>query len=303
MMKNILKKLKIMLPLLTFAAVLVSSSQIVRAEVVPNYEPFYIDENGNEYYGEEVDLSMFDQDDDGDIASVSGLSAKDTHVFDWAGLLDEDEEESLESLCEKTGKKIDTDFIVLLVNNFDGTLASVKEDIQRARYGAVDKYNCNILFVCMGTRDIRVFSVQGESASGKWMGDALCQYIYEEIAPHFSAKKYKLGVTEYIELVEKYRDYKSSYNPNSILFKWPFQICIAAIISALITYSQAAKSKGKVTVNEDTYLKPDRDVDKDDMYLRKTITKTRIESSSGGGGGGHSGGGGGGHSGGGGGKF
>lgn len=279
MMNRFNRIFKMMIPVLALVMVFVLMPQSARAEITTT----------------------------GDTAGVSslseiGLEDRDRHIFDYAGLLDASDVDTLERLCTKTGKDRGTDFIVILMSRYDGMLSDVKANTQRARYGAVDKYNCNILFVCMGSRDIRVFSVEGANEA-HWMGDSLCQYIYEEIAPYFTKKNYRDGIKEYVELVDHYWTYKPNYNPNSIFYKWPFQFCIAAIISAIISYSLIAKSKGKVTVNEKTYLEPDRDVAKDDMFLRRTITKTRIQSSSGGGGGGHSGGGGGGHSGGGGGKF
>ncbi|MBQ8730334.1 MAG: hypothetical protein IJY81_04010, partial [Lachnospiraceae bacterium] len=67
--------------------------------------------------------------------------------------------------------------------------------------------------------------------------------------------------------------------------------------------SQVAGAGGKVTVSEKDFLQlgGDHRVDKRDIFLRKTVSKTRMSSSSGGGRSG--GGGGGGGRGGGGGKF
>ena len=38
---------------------------------------------------------------------------KEQYVYDYAGVYDEDEEEELQELCEKIGKKLDLDIIIL----------------------------------------------------------------------------------------------------------------------------------------------------------------------------------------------
>lgn len=133
------------------------------------------------------------------------LNDKDLHFFDDACLLSIYEEKELDDLCKETGEKINTDFIILSVDEYKDPVDTVKDVIQKARYGEVDKENCNILFVCMGSRNIniRIYSVAGSNADAKRIDDDTCQSIYEQIAPFFTEERYYYGIKEYIELVEK----------------------------------------------------------------------------------------------------
>lgn len=232
-----------------------------------------------------------------------GVSDKNVHVFDGADFYTEEEEEKLEEHCKEVSDEFDTDVIIATINGYSGPITNAVVEIENARYGGKNKACANMLIVDIGSRDIRVESIEGPKKNDNWMKSKLCNYIYEDIAEYFTKKDYYEGSKEYLDLLEKYLPADSDYNPKSIVYNPLAHLALAVIISAIIVASQVAGAGGKVTVSEKDYLQfgGDHNVDKRDIFLRKTVTKTRIQSSSGGGGG-RSGGGGGGR-GGGGGKF
>ena len=231
-----------------------------------------------------------------------GVADDNCHVFDGADFYSEEEEEKLEKRCREISKEFDTDVVIATINGYSGYIEDAVKEIERERYGRVDGACANMLIVDIGSRDIRVECIEGPKGNDNWMESGLCNYIYEEIQPSFTKGKYYNGTDEYLDLLEKYLPAKSGYNPNSIWYNPLFHLAAAIIISAIIVATQVAGAGGKVTVTERDYLQlgADHKIDKKDIFLRKTISKTRIQSSSGGGG--RSGGGGGGR-GGGGGKF
>ena len=232
-----------------------------------------------------------------------GVEDDSSHVFDGAGFYSEEQEEKLEKRCKEISEDFNTDVIIATINGYNGRIENAVKEIEMARYGRVNGACANMLIVDIGSRDIRVESVEGPKGTDNWMQSKLCNHIYEEIASSFSSKKYYSGTDEYLDLLEKYLPAKASYNPDSLMYNPIAHLALAIIISAIIVASQVAGAGGKVTVSEKDYLQfgNGHNIDKRDIFLRKTVTKTRIQSSSGGGGG-RSGGGGGGR-GGGGGKF
>lgn len=280
---NMMKIKKIALAVLVFACMLVSASPL----------------NAMAY-------DYYDDDDYGYANNFEslGVADKNTHVFDGANFYDEDEEKKLEKLCKEISDEFDTDVIIATINGYSGSITSAVVEIENARYGGKNQACANMLIVDIGSRDIRVESIEGPKSNDNWMETRLCNYIYEDIAEYFTRKQYYEGSKEYLELLDKYLPASSSYNPKSIIYNPLAHLGLAVVISAIIVASQVAGAGGKVTVSEKDYLQlgGEHNVDKRDIFLRKTVTKTRIESSSGGGGRSGGGGGGGGR-GGGGGKF
>ncbi|MBQ3061016.1 MAG: TPM domain-containing protein [Lachnospiraceae bacterium] len=234
--------------------------------------------------------------------SELGVSDEERHVFDGAGFYSEKEIEELEERCEEISKEFNTDVIIATIKGYSGNIDKADMEIETARYGGINRKCANMLIVDILSRDIRVKSIEGSKNNDNWMESPLCDYIYEKIKSSFSSSNYYDGTQEYLDLLEKYLPKDKGFNPNNILYNPLFHLGAAIIISAIIVATQVAGAGGKVTVSEKDYLLgAEAKVDRRDIFLRKTVTKTKIESSSGGGGG-RSGGGGGGR-GGGGGKF
>lgn len=247
--------------------------------------------------------SLYGDDNYGNNFESLGVADENVHVFDGANFYSEKEEEKLEKHCKEVSEEFNTDVIIATINGYSGSITSAVVEIEKARYGGKNKACANMLIVDIGSRDIRVESIEGPKANDNWMESKLCNYIYEDIAEYFTDKNYYEGSEMYLDLLEKYLPADSGYNPKSIVYNPLAHLGLAVVISAIIVASQVAGAGGKVTVSEKDYLQlgGEHNVDKRDIFLRKTVTKTRIQSSSGGGG--RSGGGGGGGRGGGGGKF
>ncbi len=225
-----------------------------------------------------------------------GVSDDSKHVFDGAMFYSESELNLLESRCKEISKEFNTDVVIATIRNYSGYIDDAVTEIEYARYGSANTQCANMLIIDIASRDIRIESIEGSKSNDNWMESTLCQYIYDKIKSDFSNADYYEGTDMYLDLLEKYLPANSSYNPGSILNNPLFHLGIAIVISAIIVASQVAGSGGKVTVDQKSYLTFDNEhkVDTRDIFLRKTVSKTRIQSSSSGGGGGRSGGGGGG---------
>jgi uncharacterized protein len=91
--------------------------------------------------------------------------------------------------------------------------------------------------------------------------------------------------------------FKPGVNPDNILFNIWFQLGGALAIGGIVVGMMVYRSGGRVTVNRQTYEDASNSgiLDRQDQYIRTTVTKHKIEKSSGssssGGGGGVTGGG------------
>ena len=84
-------------------------------------------------------------------------------------------------------------------------------------------------------------------------------------------------------------------NPDNILFKTWFQVAASVAIGGIVVGVMTYRSGGRVTVNRATYEDTDNShvIDRQDRYIRTTVTKRKIEKNNnngGGGGGGRTGG-------------
>lgn len=133
-----------------------------------------------------------------------GIEDASIHVFDEAGLLTVAERTTIDALCSKYSARYDSDIVILTVEEYDGDVISAYKDIETQRYGDYDIECCDILFIVMDSRDVRIFSGQGSSNTGKYLTDAQCNAIYETIVSDLSAADFYEAFNKYLEEIKKY---------------------------------------------------------------------------------------------------
>jgi len=222
-------------------------------------------------------------------------------IYDDANLLSPDEYDELNTLANKYGAKRETDIIIITSNNPDNVDVEVMtEDFYDERAPGYDKRHGNTVILTLDMRNRDVY-LAGFYKAETYLDDGRLDKIRAKITPSLSEGDYAAAFKKYIKTSYKYMGIKPGVNPDNILFNIWFQLGAAAAIGGIAVSIMAFNSGGRVTVNRRTYedAKTSGIVDRQDQYVRTTVTKTKIEKSSGGGGRGGSGGGGftgGGHS-------
>lgn len=259
----------------------------------------------------------------------------DQHIFDSAQLFTEDERASLEETCRQYGSESDIAIVIVTTSDLNGKTPQLYlEEFYDANGADGDGvYRSAALLLLNMTPGARSVEIQGYGTAQTYLNNQRINYILDDITPQLAEGKYFDAMLGYTEQAAYYMGQEvqsspganpggsSHYNPppsngagysrqeDSIFFNTYFQLGLAAVIGAATVGIMAARSGGRVTTNNRTYLDPahSRLLAHSDQYIRTTVTKVRRpknnehnnNSSLGGGGGGSFGGGGvspGGHS-------
>lgn len=231
---------------------------------------------------------------------TSNSYAGKRRIYDEANLFTSEEIGSLDKTCEKYSKRRKTDFIVLTTNDPKWRDA---EDYMQYMYDKEEfgydknKGNTVILTINTNSRDIYVSGFgKGKDFIDYYRAELILDYIY----PSIKEGNYFSAAQIFLSKAYKYLSVDINKNPESILLSSFFQLFLAFMIALISLVSMLTKSKGRVTVNSQTYKNhaSSRIIDKKDRYIRTSVTRTRIpqnnNSNNGGSGGGFSSGSGGG---------
>lgn len=249
-------------------------------------------------------------------------------IFDEAGLLSQEDRDELNVMANEYGAKRETDFIILTAEsapNDDDELMT--ENFYDEYAPGYDKPHGNtvILTVVISSRDV---DLQGYYKGEEYLDGNRLDEIRSLIAPYLSSGDYKQAFELYIKTAYEYMGMEPDINqdinpgvgsgihsginqninpgvnsgvdPDSIFFNIWFQLGVAMLIGGIAVSVMAYRSGGRVTVNRHTYEDSSTSgiLQREDQYLRTTVTKRKIERNTNGGSGGGRGGGisGGGHS-------
>lgn len=244
----------------------------------------------------------------------------DIHVYDLyslsdIGLLTDEQEAELEALAAKYSKERGINFVILTASYDSGMYSSSDDpiyydtvDCSEQFYESLVEYDANYKDTVLFTINItdpnnsyyRYADVSGQGAGKEKMDDDRCQTLFGKLKSDLGSGNYYKACKEFLELAYKYVNVATFMNPDSIFLKLWFQLVLAFGISLIIILVLISHSKGKMTVNGDSYMDDSnsRVLGRYDRYIRTTTTRTKISSSSSGGHGGGGGGGGGSHGGG-----
>ncbi len=243
-------------------------------------------------------------------------------VFDYAGLLTDQEVTQLESLANELGAESDTAFLIITADGTDGMdiVEYVGDFYDENAPGYDQPYgNTAILAIDMEERDIYLV---GFKKAELYLNDQRLDMIQDDITPALSEGNYYEAFSEFISSAHSYmgiepetsedypghndgyQNYEEEYyagasSSENLLFQLWFQLLISFIVGGAVVGILAYNSGGRVTVNSGTYMNSNSSkvLHRHDRYVRKTVTKvkkpTNNNNSSGGftGGGGITGGG------------
>ncbi|MGF9700613.1 MULTISPECIES: TPM domain-containing protein [Paenibacillus] len=213
-------------------------------------------------------------------------------IYDEANLLSEQEESELNALANEYGDERQTDFIILTTNNTENQdVELLTEDFYDEQALGYDKAHGNAVILTMDMNFREVY-LAGFYKAEDYLDNGRLQAIRSRITPDLSNGDYKLAFEKYIRLSYEYMGYKPGVNPNNILFNGWFQLAVSVAIGGIVVGVMAYRSGGRVTVNRATYEDSSNSsvLDRQDRYIRTTVTKQKIERNNNNGGGGGGGG-------------
>jgi Domain of unknown function (DUF477). len=249
-------------------------------------------------------------------------SADSPHVHDDADLLTQEEEESLESLASEISDRHETEFVVYTTFDTEGKdIADYIGDLYDEGKLGYEKPHGNAAILAVDMEN-RVIQIMGFKKAETYLSNARIEQILDDITPMMSDGDYYSAFQTFLEEADEYMGMEPDEGPGleygygpeedyagigsgesleSILAKWWVQLILSfliggAVVAGLYTFTSGKRS----TVNEGTYRDPktSRILERRDVFVRRTVTRTKIESNHRNRGGGFGGGGmtGGGHS-------
>lgn len=223
------------------------------------------------------------------IFQASTIEAVRQQIYDHAQLLSDEEKRDLETLAEQLGGEYDIDFII--VTKEDGIdVMTYTQDFYDELEQTNPRFNAAILTIDMAVRE---FYLAGFYKGEEYLDNERLDLINERITPYFSEGDYYGGFQTFLEKAHEYMGYPPGVNPESLFWKWWFQLAISVALGVVVVGMMAYHSGGRVTVTEGMYRDASRSkiLAKRDDYIRTTVTKRRKPSQNSGGGGGRTGGG------------
>jgi len=216
-------------------------------------------------------------------------------VYDHADLLTAEQEAELAAKAAELGAERQTDFIIITLNETGGKdIVDYVADFYDETAPGYDGPHGNAAILAIDLEQRDVFLAGFKHAEVR-LSDARLDNIRTKITPYLSAGRFYDAFDQYLELAHKYMGFRPGVNPDSIFFKTGFQLAVSVGLAAVVVGMMAYRSGGRVTINARTYLDAGRSrvVSKSDVFINKTVTRTKIERNQSGGGGGSFGGGGG----------
>lgn len=212
------------------------------------------------------------------ICSVYAAIEVNQKVHDSADLFSQEEETALQKAAEALSRKLKMDMVIVTVNDTKGKKAQTYADdfYDYNGFGIGEKKDGALLLIDMDNREIYI-STCGSAIS--YLTDARIEKILDKLYLLITDKQYAKAAEAFLKQVGSFAFMKI------IIF-----ISISAVLGIITIIIMACSNKGKKSTNEYTYLNHnDFDIlEQYDKYVRTTVTKVRIDTSSGSGGSGSS---------------
>lgn len=231
-------------------------------------------------------------DDDKVIAAIEAAKGVKLNVIDTADILSTDEEEKLTELCKKVSKNCNTDVVIITMKTgkdysiMDNYIRSIIEKYYG--YSGTGKNSDAIVYaIDMVSRADRIIT-SGNARSD--ISQSHLDGIRENAEEKLADGDYYAGCKKFAKGVERRMNRSIGYRLTLYL---PVKIIVAAVIAVIAVLVMMVSAKSKMTVNASTYQNGAIMLhQRQDNFIRTTVTTRTISSSSGGSGGGGGGGGG-----------
>ena len=229
-------------------------------------------------------------------AESSSIAADKQLIYDEAGLLTQAQADRLNTMANEYGAERNTDIIIYTTLNEEGIDAMIlTEDFYDEHAPGYDRPHGNAVILTLDMNNTEVY-IAGFYKGLDYLNDSRLDQIRNKISPDLSYGNYELAFENYILTVYEFMEHRPG-----VLFNIWFQLAVSLGIGALVVGIMAYRSGGRITVNRQTYEDASTSgiLDRQDRYLRTTVTKRKIERNNNNGGPGGGGGGGiskGGHS-------
>ncbi|NLK21692.1 MAG: TPM domain-containing protein [Epulopiscium sp.] len=220
-----------------------------------------------------------------------------SNVIDFLDYLNQEEIKDLQQSIDDVAKEYELDTVIVITDDTKGKTSQAFADdyYDNNDYGIGSDYSGLLLLVNMGERKMHI------STTGKAIDiftDGRIQDMINNITPLLSEGKYYKAAQAFVSDIRYYAkegipigQYQESVENKSIpylyrvkrLLTLPVTYAIAVVISLIATIVVSFSSKGKTTINHQTYEGKNSFAlsNSGDYYIRQFTTKTRIESSSG----------------------
>ena len=227
---------------------------------------------------------------------------KEQYVYDYAGVYDEDEEEELQEICEKIGKKLDLDIIILTSSDLgfgddyasDSVIDSYERQYAETFYLS-GGYGDGILYLL--DLDYDGIYVTRSGMAEVYIDDDDNEEILDEIWDDFLDYDYYYAAEDFVDAVndivgKRLKDDEIVKAHKENLFtglKNPFTcILIGTVIGIIVVIVALVSSGTHMKAGSRTYMKNGsfRILQRFDRYTHTTTRSYKVESSSGGGSGG-----------------
>ncbi|WP_366291736.1 TPM domain-containing protein [Paenibacillus sp. AN1007] len=225
------------------------------------------------------------------MSSASAAENKNL-IFDEANLLSEQDRNELNALANQYSAERQTDLIIYTTNNEEQKSDELlTEEFYDNRAPGYDKPHGNTVMLTLDMYNRDVYAA-GFYKGEEYVDNSRVDKITAKIAPDLSDGNYRMAFEKFLNLSYEYLDLKPGVNPDNILFKTWFQLAASLAIGGIVVGVMTYRSGGRVTVNRATYEDSENShvIDRQDRYIRTTVTKTKIEKNNNNGGGGGGGG-------------
>lgn len=218
----------------------------------------------------------------------AGLIVTDERIFDEADILSETEEYSLEKYMEKVSKEKQVDIVIVTTNNAEGKMPKeYAENFYKTHdFGYEDSDGTGLLYLISldtsvtGSRELwMTTSKEAKDYFSASRIDSVLDNIYNTLTAD-SELNYYGSCNEFINGIEKYMNVSESVP--TFLTKWYVKLIIAIVMTLIIFFILINNFGGKKTTTARTYLNGNsvKTNIREDRFMYKNVTKTKIEKSS-----------------------
>lgn len=224
-------------------------------------------------------------------------AAKETkqRIYDEADLLTQDEIADLEKLSKKHSEKRKTDFIILTTQEGFNQVELKKymsDTVDEKEFG-YDKKDESVVIMTIDISSNEVY-IAGFGKAEKRLSNDRVELVLDKVIPYLSRNENIKAFNAFIENSSDYVSYISGINPENPVYNSGIQLIIALVVGGIIVGMMLYRSSAKITTTSRTYqdVENTRILNRQDRYIRTTVTKTRKPKNNSSGGGGRGSGGG-----------